>query len=89
MKRIDIDDAMLHNFYKTISENIVRIRKERGISQLDLATSIGHTSATFVGKAELLTEGKHFNLEHLYKMALVLNIEIEDFFKNIKTKTTS
>lgn len=86
MKINDIDAINLDNFYKTISNNIVKIRKEKNISQLDLATSIGHTSSTFLGKAELLAENKHFNLEHLYKIALVLNVDISDFFKDVVTK---
>lgn len=86
MKINDIDEINLNNFYKTISNNIVKIRKEKNISQLDLATSIGHTSSTFLGKAELLAENKHFNLEHLYKIALVLNVDISDFFKDVVTK---
>ncbi len=86
MKINDIDEINLNNFYKMISNNIVKIRKEKNISQLDLATSIGHTSSTFLGKAELLAENKHFNLEHLYKIALVLNVDISDFFKDVVTK---
>ena len=30
---------------------------------------MGHNNATFIGKAELLAENKHFNLEHLYKIS--------------------
>lgn len=86
MKINDVDEVNLHNFYKTISNNIVKIRKEKNISQLDLATSIGHTSSTFLGKAELLAENKHFNLEHLYKIALVLNVDMSEFFKDVVTK---
>ncbi len=29
----------------------------------------------------LLVEGKHFNLEHIYKISQVLEINIEEFFK--------
>lgn len=86
MKINDVDEVNLHNFYKTISNNIVKIRKEKNISQLDLATSIGHTSSTFLGKAELLAENKHFNLEHLYKIALALNVDMSEFFKDVVTK---
>jgi transcriptional regulator with XRE-family HTH domain len=57
------------------------LRKEKNVSQLDLATTIGHTSATFLGKAELLAENKHFNLEHIYKIATALDVDICEFFK--------
>lgn len=85
MNTIDINDNNLRTFYSKISNNIIRIRKNKKISQLDLATSIGHTSATFLGKAELLSENKHFNLEHLYKIALALNVDIKEFFDGIDT----
>lgn len=51
------------------------------MSQLKLALAIGHGNATFLGKAELLAENKHFNLEHLYKISSVLDVKIEEFFK--------
>jgi len=85
METIDIDKEKLKAFYQTISNNIVKIRKEKNISQLDLATSIGHSSSTFLGKAEILSENKHFNLEHLYKIATALNVDICEFFKDIST----
>ena len=85
MNTIDITDDNLHTFYSKISQNIIKIRKNKKISQLELATSIGHTSATFLGKAELLAENKHFNLEHLYKIAIALNVDIREFFDGIET----
>lgn len=85
MNTIDISNDDLQLFYSTISKNIIRLRKEKNISQLNLATSIGHTSATFLGKAEILAEDKHFNLEHIYKIATALNVDICEFFKDIKT----
>lgn len=81
MKNIDFTDEMLFGFYECISKNIIRIRKEKKVSQLKLANSIGHQNATFLGKAELLAEGKHFNLEHIYKISKVLEIDMEEFFK--------
>ncbi|WP_419678429.1 helix-turn-helix domain-containing protein [Aliarcobacter lanthieri] len=81
MKDIDFTDEMLFNFYECISKNIIRIRKEKKVSQLKLANAIGHQNATFLGKAELLAEGKHFNLEHIYKISQVLEIDIKEFFK--------
>lgn len=80
MLNIDFTDEMLFSFYETISKNVIRVRKERKISQLKLANAIGHQNATFLGKAELLAEGKHFNLEHIYKISEVLQIDINEFF---------
>lgn len=81
MKIIDFDDDSLEKFYKLISSNIIKIRKDKKISQLKLANAIGHQNATFLGKAELLAENKHFNLEHLYKISKVLDIDICEFLK--------
>ena len=86
MKTIDINEDDLLQYYTLISKNIIRLRKEKNISQLNLATSIGHTSSTFLGKAEILAENKHFNLEHLFKIAIALDVDITDFFVGIETK---
>lgn len=86
MNTIDVNEDNMKLFYTQISSNIIKLRKERNISQLNLATSIGHTSATFFGKAEILAENKHFNLEHLYKIAIALNVDINEFFVGIETK---
>lgn len=83
IKTVDFEDGRLEDFYKLVSANVVRIRKEKNISQLKLALSIGHGNATFLGKAELLAENKHFNLEHLFKISTVLDVSIDEFFKPI------
>ena len=84
MQIIDFDeDKRIDEYYKLISRNVVKIRKSQKISQLKLANAIGHQSPTFVGKAELLVENKHFNLEHLFKISIVLDIDISEFFKPI------
>ena len=80
MQNIDFEDGRLENFYKLVSKNVVRIRQEKKVSQLKLANAIGHNSPTFVGKAELLAENKHFNLEHIYKIASVLDVDVCEFF---------
>ncbi len=84
MNIIDFNDEDLKDFYKNISANVIKIRKERKISQLKLANAIGHNNATFIGKAELLAENKHFNLEHLHKISLILNVPICSFFEPIE-----
>ena len=82
MKIIDFEDGCLENFYKLVSKNVIRIRKEKKTSQLKLANAMGHQNATFLGKAELLAENKHFNLEHLYKISTILEVDISEFFRN-------
>ncbi len=68
----------IENFYKCISRNVKTIRKQRGVSQLDLALEIGIKSVAFYSNCESNRYGKHFNLEHIYKIAKALEVSIED-----------
>ncbi|ALV23927.1 transcriptional regulator, XRE family [Campylobacter iguaniorum] len=73
------DDEILE-FYKQISSKIRTIREERKISQLDLALEIGIKSVAFYSNCENNRYGKHFNLEHVYKISKALNINLKDLF---------
>ncbi len=75
---IEIDENEINEFYRTISFNVKKIRKEKKITQTDLALSIGHKSVSTIGKIEAGLEGKHYNLEQLYKISKVLDINIKD-----------
>jgi len=77
----DFSEEELDTFYKKIGTNVKRIRKEKGITQMQLALAINHNSVGHIGKAELCKYGKHFNLEQLYKIASILEIDISEFFK--------
>lgn len=68
-------------FYQTISMNVRRLREQKGVSQLDLALEIGIKSIAFYSNCENNRYGKHFNLEHLYKIAKALQVSIDVFFK--------
>ena len=76
---VEYTQKELDDFYTLIGKNVKKIRKARGISQLDMALTIGYKSASFFGKAELCKDSKHFNLEHLYKLSKALQIDIRDF----------
>lgn len=67
-------------FYKNVSHKIRILREERGVSQLDLALDIGIKSIAFYSNCENNRYGKHFNLEHCYKIAKSLNVNIREFF---------
>jgi transcriptional regulator with XRE-family HTH domain len=71
----------LENFYKKIGRNVKSIRKTKGITQLQLALAINHNSVGHIAKAELYKYGKHFNLEQLYKISKILNVDITEFFR--------
>lgn len=62
--------------YKRIGENVKKYRELEGMSQLQLSNAMGYSSVSLVSAAELCNDGKHFNLEHLYKIAKILDIEI-------------
>ncbi|MEN4054244.1 MULTISPECIES: helix-turn-helix transcriptional regulator [Sulfurimonas] len=70
-------------YFRTISKNVKRIRIEKGMSQLEVALSIGQKSSGFYANAENYAHGKRFNLEHLLKLSILLNVDICDFFKPI------
>lgn len=84
MNTIDITDDNLHTFYSKISQNIIKIRKVKNIS-IRFSNINWSYICNFFGKAELLAENKHFNLEHLYKIAIALNVDIKEFFEGIET----
>ncbi|CAE09953.1 helix-turn-helix domain-containing protein [Wolinella succinogenes] len=73
----DFSTKELSCFYATIGLNVKKIRTKKKKSQLELA--LGHSSASFIAKAEIGIEGKHFNLEHLYKISKILEVDIRDF----------
>ena len=67
-------------FHKKVASNVRKFRENAGVSQLDLALEIGIKSVAFYSNCENLKYGKHFNLEHIYKIAKALNIDIKEFF---------
>ncbi len=77
----DVDNFNLNEFHKRIGNNVKRIRQEKGISQLALSQAIGHKSVSVISYAEIYHKRYHFNLEHLGKIAFVLDVDISEFFK--------
>lgn len=68
----------IHN---VISSNVIKYRKEKGFSQLQLALDIGLTGNAFIARAEKRTNNAHFNIEHIVKIATVLEVDIKRFFE--------
>ena len=75
------DENEILEFHKKVAQNVRKFRENAGVSQLDLALEIGIKSVAFYSNCENLKYGKHFNLEHLYKIAKALNIDIKELFK--------
>jgi len=76
----------LDELHKTIGSNVKRLRKKKGISQIELSLAIGQKSTTIISQAEL-GKKKHFNIEHLYKISKVLECDICDFFVKMPQNT--
>lgn len=74
------DESEILVFYANVSRNVRYLREQRGISQLELALEIGIKSVAFYSNCENNRYGKHFNLEHLYKLAKALGVPISEFF---------
>lgn len=67
--------------YTAIGKNVKKYRELKGMSQLQLSNAMGYSSVSLVSAAELCNDGKHFNLEHLYKIAKILNVEMSELIK--------
>lgn len=78
----NVDNEEIRDFYKTISSNVKKYRIEKKMSQLELALTIGQKGNAFYNYAENNTNNKHFNLEHLYKIAKALEIDVSELLKN-------
>lgn len=86
---IEFSDIELSELHRRIGRNVAKARKERNISQLDLALSIGYKSTSVISKAEAGTEGRHFSIEQLYKIARALGIDMSLFFVEISILTNN
>ena len=67
--------------HQQIGRNVARLRKEKNLSQLDLSLKLGHKSVSIIASAERFYKKKHFNIEHLIKIANILEVDICEFFK--------
>ena len=77
----DKNDDEIAQFYSKISSNVKKYRLEEGLSQMDLGLEIDIKSVAFFSNCESNRYNKHFNIEHIYKIAKVLNKDVCDFFK--------
>ena len=77
----NLETNEIQEFYILVSSNVKKYRLQNKLSQMDLGLEIGIKSVAFFSNAECNRYGKHFNLEHIYKIAKVLNIDVCKFFK--------
>ena len=85
MKNADeLPSDAIDNFYKQIGKNVKKYRELKGYTQLQLSQALGHKSVGLVSQAELYLDKQHFNLEHLYKIAYILECDIANLLENIE-----
>lgn len=70
----------ISNLYKHIGNKVKQLRELRNMTQLELSLEMGYKSVSLVSAAELCNDGKHFNIEHLYKISKILDEDIVYFF---------
>jgi len=80
MKECSISPKKMQDIYRKIGQNVKEIRQKQGISQLELSLAIGHKAVGTVSMAEICLNNKHFNIEHLIKIAEVLEVDVCEFF---------
>ena len=67
--------------YELVSKNIKKQRKLKGLTQEELATKMGY-STQFISNIESKNY-QTFSLGTLWRLAIVLNIDIRELFKPI------
>lgn len=75
-----VNSLTIEELHNKIGENVKKYREAKGITQLELSQAIGHTTTTMVSLAEI-GKGKHFNIEHLHKISIALDVDICKFFE--------
>lgn len=74
-------DAFSEEILDIVSKNVIRIRVEKGYSQLKLALEMGLSGAGYLGRMELRKNGLHFNISHIAKISKIFAIDINEFFQ--------
>mgnify|MGYP004574350067 CR=1 FL=1 len=67
--------------YVIVGKNIKRIRKEKGLTQVQLADLIQYNEGTIANIEN--SSYQTFSLEFLYVISKKLNVSMCEFFKNI------
>ena len=84
LRYLDIDEEDFKLVHNQISQNVKKLRKEKNITQEELALNIGHSSSSMISKIEANLENKHYNIKQLYLISKVLNVPFSKLFDEIK-----
>lgn len=78
----DFTEDEIYEFHNKVSLKVRELRKEKNLSQLDLALELGLKNSSFISHAENpKISTHHFSIEHLYKISKILKIELSDILK--------
>lgn len=82
MPNLDIDELEIYSetILTLVSQNVIKYRKIKNYSQMQLALEIGLNGGAYLGRAELRKNNQHFNLKHLAKISQILEVNICEFF---------
>jgi putative transcriptional regulator len=83
LRYLDIEEEDFNTVYNQITDNIKKMRKERNITQEELALNIGHSSASMISKIEAGLENKHYNIKQLFLISKVLEVPLSKLFEGI------
>ena len=70
-------DSLLENYYKKIGLNVKNARKMKNISQMELSELLNYKSVATISNSEIYYDKHHFSLAQLYKISLVLDIDVK------------
>ena len=83
LRYLDIEEKDFNTVYNQITDNIKKMRKERNLTQEELALNIGHSSASMISKIEAGLENKHYNIRQLFLISKVLEVPLSKLFEGI------
>ncbi|PNV84610.1 MAG: transcriptional regulator [Sulfurimonas sp.] len=82
MNSSDDLESFSEEILNTVSKNVLKYRKEKGLTQMQLALEIGMSGGAYLGRAEIRKDNHHFNIKHLAKISKILDVDICEFFKS-------
>lgn len=82
MNSSDDLESFSEEILDTISKNVLKYRKEKDLTQMQLALDIGMKGGAYLGRAEIRKDNHHFNIRHLAKISKILDVDICEFFKS-------
>ena len=77
----EITEEETDKFHQKVSENVRKIRLNKNLTQLDVSLALGLSNPSFVTNAESLKSSKRFNLNQLYKLSIIFDVDLCEFFK--------